>query len=374
MVSYCYSVREFPCYIVSDYDGFRMGIEWEKEEPIVRFNLSGGDGTVGLCDAEFMFDDTWEKCPSTLSIPFLRDLIDFHLNKAGMGKNASWVLASMRAVDALERKESDKKEGQLAYSEPKVLVKCMRASAAKATFSTQKMRFTHPWKWNDFNEGFFKTNYHADVTEKPDDFHEKFSRYQQFNKTVKDKISKVRACCFSELVETFYMWAYYGDEGKGVMVFFNFESLKKKYGDKLKRIRYVYEVPVLDAENNDKFDGFYIKYKDWQHEKEWRIVLDEEECLKDSEIGAVKGSSELTIDIPFGPEDIESIIIGPKVTYRKARNIFKSISDEFKKKVRIYLASVQTRDYSKFEANPIYTLNDIKEAYSSRKAKLSTSK
>lgn len=108
------------------------------------------------------------------------------------------------------------------------------------------------------------------------------------NEEFKAEQRKYGVCCFSETNLSILMWSHYADNHKGVCIEFEFpeDSLEKS---ELSKVNYSNEFPKF------KFDDYRglskedvqknirqlitVKAKDWEYEKEWRLIHDEKNTL-----------------------------------------------------------------------------------------------
>ena len=108
------------------------------------------------------------------------------------------------------------------------------------------------------------------------------------NTEFKGEQSKFGVCCFSETNLSMLMWSHYADNHKGVCIEFEFpeNSLEKS---ELSQVNYSNEFPKFTF---DDYRGFSkqdvqnkirqlitVKAKDWEYEKEWRLIHDEKNTL-----------------------------------------------------------------------------------------------
>lgn len=78
--------------------------------------------------------------------------------------------------------------------------------------------------------------------------------------------------CFSENNDSFPLWAYYGENHKGICLGYNLYDLIMKY--KCMPVIYSKEFPVYREEDvNRSWINALRKSDEWMHEKEWRIVI-----------------------------------------------------------------------------------------------------
>ena len=101
------------------------------------------------------------------------------------------------------------------------------------------------------------------------------------NNEFKEEQSKYGVCCFSETNVSMLMWSHYADNHKGVCIEFEFpkDSLEKSEIDK---VNYCNEFPKYSFDDyrgkskeevqNKIRELITIKAKDWEYEKEWRLI------------------------------------------------------------------------------------------------------
>lgn len=94
----------------------------------------------------------------------------------------------------------------------------------------------------------------------------------------KEKINSKGVSCFSEKVNDLLMWSYYADGHRGFCL--EFDTSYEPFS-KLRKVKYTESNPKIDANNlfteDLNYEGIveaYLatKYKDWSHEKEWRVI------------------------------------------------------------------------------------------------------
>lgn len=104
------------------------------------------------------------------------------------------------------------------------------------------------------------------------------------NEEFRDEQSKFGVCCFSETNLSILMWSHYADNHKGVCIEFEFSEDFLKNSE-LSKVIYCNEFPKFTF---DDYRGFSkeevknkirqlitIKAKDWEYEKEWRLIHNE---------------------------------------------------------------------------------------------------
>lgn len=105
---------------------------------------------------------------------------------------------------------------------------------------------------------------------------EKYMKQKAENKITEAMRSSLFVACFSEKNNSLPMWGYYAADHKGICLGYNLHELIKKYqcmpviySDKL----YFYK--ENNAERNILANTL-IKSDEWAHEKEWRIVINDD--------------------------------------------------------------------------------------------------
>lgn len=113
-----------------------------------------------------------------------------------------------------------------------------------------------------------------------DNEYERMIRYSSENSKDLYKI-----CSFSERSDSLLMWAHYADYHKGFCI--NYDLSVFKYGDYITRFLYpvIYSDQIFDITesikkiNTDSFNNIrmtlssLVKARDWEYEKEWRIIF-----------------------------------------------------------------------------------------------------
>lgn len=130
------------------------------------------------------------------------------------------------------------------------------------------------------NKGVYKND--------PKNFNDVFDPYLKsknlkINKGIIEILNKIKITCFTEKYNNNLMWSHYGDNHKGVCLGYKF---RKNISHILRPIDYIgltTEIKENFSETLYSLDEiltieelFYRKTKDWQYEKEWRLIhLDE---------------------------------------------------------------------------------------------------
>ncbi|TLU54662.1 MAG: DUF2971 domain-containing protein [Chlorobium sp.] len=143
-----------------------------------------------------------------------------------------------------------------------------------------------------------------------------------------------KLCSFSERNDSIVMWAHYASDHKGFCIEYDLEKIPCT--DYRRRLLYpvIYSDQMFDAtehlmkEKGDKSLNFLrwhlaalVKARDWDYEKEWRLVFPHEEC--DSERTYVMGKPKMVYfgkDIPLDDEDqLTEICQRRKIPYAKMK-------------------------------------------------------
>lgn len=93
--------------------------------------------------------------------------------------------------------------------------------------------------------------------------------------------------CFSETNESLVMWGHYASNHNGICIEFDSTIGIFKHAEKVEYKRKIHTV-MVNSKNNLTEDffltemskGMYTKYKQWQYEKEWRIIFSPNEGFK----------------------------------------------------------------------------------------------
>ena len=123
---------------------------------------------------------------------------------------------------------------------------------------------------------------------------------------IKEHIKSIKICSLSKNKQSILMWSHYADEHKGICIAYDMSSLRndnlKLSYLLLKKVKYINKITfasndslISKYDNSENFsnnnhiinisnkyitrfiDLFYLKYKDWKYEYEYRIIADTEE-------------------------------------------------------------------------------------------------
>ena len=103
-----------------------------------------------------------------------------------------------------------------------------------------------------------------------------------------------RIICFAEDCDSLLMWAHYGGHLQGACLCFDVQKDPKLF-------KHVYNIDYTHMRNREQnYNFYYSKSKDWQYEKEWRIVVEsnEEYISTKSCVGIVFGERMLLGETP----------------------------------------------------------------------------
>ena len=111
-----------------------------------------------------------------------------------------------------------------------------------------------------------------------------------FQKTLEESRNQLGVACFSEQDDSILMWSHYADNHRGFCVEYNmleavqtiqYTFVPVLYSNKKKLVD---NVNLLEPDIFAKqvtiysIDSLFRKAKDWEYEKEWRIIRDEAAC------------------------------------------------------------------------------------------------
>lgn len=293
-------------------------------------------------------------------LPLLREMTEkaMMFNGAYNWESSSLMQYAMAAVDCWEKRSMEKR------NPPRYLLKCFSLEAARATLKSGRIRFSHPDVYNDPLEGLCVWN---------GPFRDN-DEFQKYDAEKRERLKNVRICCFSEKSSEGMLphQAYYADEGKGVVIFFNTDSLLKKYAPKepekdaisTRRMWYVYRVPEEKCLKDNLLGVYYTKFCSWRHECEWRIALDAEKDVKRLGLDVLHDKNgNPFMDVSFKLEEIDCIMLGPKMKFADAKDIFENISALSDKIRVIAIGGFEYGSYTRSKSRVISTLEDLEAFY-----------
>lgn len=152
-------------------------------------------------------------------------------------------------------------------------------------------------------------------------FHNLFTKY----------ISEKRVCCFSEHVNNILMWSHYADKHKGFCVgideapFIKAGLLHKvKYSDIDSNIKNDILSSDFKGSTSKLYSTFMThKHKDWEYEKEYRLIIhaeNEKESGETLEVGEHRFKEiYFGCNMPQKHKDLIANIMGKEVIYYQAK-------------------------------------------------------
>ena len=162
--------------------------------------------------------------------------------------------------------------------------------------------------------------------------------YQVINQIVMGFAKADRVFCVSEEKDNLLMWAQYADEHRGAVIKLKCVPEKDTALCVAKPVIYSDRIPQLKIEdllNSEQQISEYVlneilltKSLDWAYEREWRVILTENDPTKDFDLRVIF------------EEELEAIYLGCRMshnnkqeimsivrTYRKATSIYESLKD-----------------------------------------------
>lgn len=150
---------------------------------------------------------------------------------------------------------------------------------------------------------------------------------RQIYQTVNENLG---ALCLTEEPTNLLMWAHYADHHRGTVIEFDgghdFFDRKRGANDDLRhfrRIAYTQTRPNVFLNESDAIDFFYLKSKEWEYEKEWRLIIPLIDCAK--RVNRRTGFPVCLFKVP--PECIRSIIIGCRMSERAKYELAEEIRE-----------------------------------------------
>jgi hypothetical protein len=130
--------------------------------------------------------------------------------------------------------------------------------------------------------------------------------YQEVNQKIIEFAKEDRIFCLSEAHDNLLMWAHYTNDHTGVVIRFQCIPELNTATCAAKPVIYSNKLPLLTIEDffkGEKFvkeyilnDMLLIKSLDWEHEREWRLILKQQDKTKDFDL---RGVFEKEIDAIF---------------------------------------------------------------------------
>jgi hypothetical protein len=140
--------------------------------------------------------------------------------------------------------------------------------------------------------------------------------YREIIKTYQEWVKNYGVSCFSELNNNMLMWAHYANNHHGLCLGFDVGDNPEDLG--YYKVNYLNEYPEIDFEQVYHKDGLlkilWSKSKDWEYEKEWRIIMmegDKSYSYKSELVDVIFGFRTPKDDISF----VESILKDKNVNF-----------------------------------------------------------
>lgn len=142
---------------------------------------------------------------------------------------------------------------------------------------------------------------------------------QPYNKVFRDVSKKWGILCFSHIWTEQLLWAHYADKHRGVALGFeipNNNILKVDYASD--EIRTKFDLSKDNKENECRFlDLAKIKFREWKYEKEYRLLLELDRCVKDGSL----------YFHPFNEDlKIKEVVLGCRFDHKTNRNKVKELA------------------------------------------------
>lgn len=153
--------------------------------------------------------------------------------------------------------------------------------------------------------------------------------------------------CLSKNESSLLMWSHYSEEYSGAVIEFDEEH---EFFTGLFDIEYRENRPTkdissyLNGESPIPIAELCVKPKDWEYEKEHRIVRNLSDCTK---VGEYNGFPVYVMDVPL--ETIKSVTLGERMPVENQRDIWNKIKNT---KIALNLAAISNWGY-KFRKEPI---------------------
>lgn len=183
---------------------------------------------------------------------------------------------------------------------PQRLYMYFKADGAEKFLENHNLKLSNPRKCNDPFE--YAIDYNASL--KTTGFIDKYPYSEQLNeRDIRDLQAKwweahkhFRISCFTEEATNILMWAYYAEGQKGICIEFDL-SKDPLFFENLREVKYRTKLATIEKGIGDELDYSEVlitKAKQWQHEKEWRVIRDD-----------LHGDF-----FPISPQAITSVIFG----------------------------------------------------------------
>lgn len=141
----------------------------------------------------------------------------------------------------------------------------------------------------------------------------------------------LRCFCLTENDMNTLMWAHYGDSFKGCMLGFqHIDELSTPFSA-AEKVRYSDDIPIIgsavdfylygptkEQNRETRLAIYHTKSKDWEYEKEWRVV-------HKSQVA----DNKLYSDFKFYPLELESITFGLKIDVKEKAKILELVTSDY---------------------------------------------
>lgn len=167
------------------------------------------------------------------------------------------------------------------------------------------------------------------------------SKESMHSQIIHEILSDTSIFCVSETHNNILMWSHYADNHTGVAVEFH-AQLEDSAFILAQPVRYMTKIPIITYEDivarklgpNQLFEMItLIKSKDWEYEREWRVVAAMRDKSKDYEI------------LSFPPEEVAGVYFGCRTTDESKREIIEIVNDKYPD-AKIYQARKHEREFS----------------------------
>lgn len=149
---------------------------------------------------------------------------------------------------------------------------------------------------------------------------------QPYNRVFREMSKKWGVLCFSKVWTEQLLWAHYADKHKGIALAFETPEdglLKVEYDPS--EIRKKFNLTDNPTENENEFlDLAKVKFKEWEYEKEYRLLVNFKNCLLDKGQYFITFSDNLVL---------RKIVLGCRFDHKKNKELIKKIAYDLKVKV-----------------------------------------
>ena len=159
------------------------------------------------------------------------------------------------------------------------------------------------------------------------------SIYSEINKKVQEFACEDRIFCVAEEGDNLLMWAHYAEEHEGAVIKFKCVPEKKAALCAARQVKYSNEIPLLTLDHflqGEKAVKEYIlnemlltKSKDWEYEKEWRVILKRKDYGQDDDLWSIF------------EEEIEAVYLGCRMKEQDKKEIVDIVTNK-RKNVNLY--------------------------------------